>query len=389
MNFKKIELTPKIIWIIDIGTYKIKVSITKYHNKNLELIWYWEKRQDNNTYLQNNVKLLCENITEAIKKAEQDWNTVIEEIIINFPFWDIFFETAKINHIRKNTENEIDKEELGQIINEVKDISLRKAFENIKINYTFDKENLKLIISNITNILVDKNETKKLIGKNPKEVNISILNVFIPRTKYELIESIWRSIDKKIIKILPWEYCIAKLDYNKKDLVIIDLWNTFTSVIVKENNNIIWVKKVAIWIQDLIKEISNNHKKTRIEVINSIDENLYLEEKKWFLDIFEDIISITLEDILWDKICPNNFFMIWWWSNKFIKNHLQNLDFNKLWIKMIQKINFADLNSEHINDINSSKSNLNIYSIMKCSQEFIKREKDPIEDLLKEIMSEF
>ena len=46
MNFIKKEIKPKLIWIIDIWTYKIRVWICKIIKKDVELIWYWEKRQD-------------------------------------------------------------------------------------------------------------------------------------------------------------------------------------------------------------------------------------------------------------------------------------------------------------------------------------------------------
>jgi hypothetical protein len=51
-------------------------------------------------------------------------------------------------------------------------------------------------------------------------------------------------------------------------------------------------------MNDLIKEIRQNHKFTRVEIIKKIDEDIFLDEKKEFLGIFKDIIAITLEDIL-------------------------------------------------------------------------------------------
>jgi hypothetical protein len=73
---------------------------------------------------------------------------------------------------------------------EIKKICLKKSFKNIKQNNSYKKDDLKLIISNINNILIDKSETKELLNCKPSEVTISILNIFIPRSKYEIIESI-------------------------------------------------------------------------------------------------------------------------------------------------------------------------------------------------------
>ena len=93
MNFVKQEIKPKIIWIIDIGTYKIRVWICKIINRDVELIWYWEKRQDEDFIVMQeiqNLKWVTENIALAIKKAEKDWNIEVNDIIINIPTTNIF-----------------------------------------------------------------------------------------------------------------------------------------------------------------------------------------------------------------------------------------------------------------------------------------------------------
>jgi hypothetical protein len=62
-------------------------------------------------------------------------------------------------------------------------------------------------------------------------------------------------------------------------------------------------------MSDLIKRIRQNHKFTRAEIIKKIDEDIFEQEKNGFLEIFKDIIAITLEDILRGQICPNTFFI--------------------------------------------------------------------------------
>lgn len=85
MNFIKKEIEANIIGIIDIGTYKARVAITQYKNKDLTLIGYGEKRQENN-YDGDHTLQICENISDGIKKAELDGNIKINDIIINIPF---------------------------------------------------------------------------------------------------------------------------------------------------------------------------------------------------------------------------------------------------------------------------------------------------------------
>ena len=111
MNFTKKKIKPEIIWIIDIWTYKSRTAITKYHNKELELIWYWEKRQDFLNNYKENLSWIIKNIEDSIVKAEKNWNIKIKNIVLNIPFEEVFFEVTKINYIRKDTSKKIDDEE--------------------------------------------------------------------------------------------------------------------------------------------------------------------------------------------------------------------------------------------------------------------------------------
>ena len=411
MNFTTNKIASKIIWIIDIGSYKIRVWICKFHNWEFELIWYWEKRQDfkHITAIQDfiNIKSICENISHAIKKAEDNCRksiptfSIIENIVLNIPFEEIFIESNTVNYKRKNyDENIIDnwkiinKYELLNILKYITETSINKHYNKIYNISWYNKEDLRLIIWWITEILADNKSTQTLLKKSPKEIDISILNIFIPESKYEIINSIWRALNKNIIKIIPSEFALTKLFEKKKEIVIIDLWSFYTSIIVKKNNQILWIRKISIWIDSLIKKIKNNHKITYIEIINSIDKNLYNEEKEKFLLIFTNILIITLEEILEKYICPNNFFMTWWWSNNFVKKYLKNINLNKNNLKIAKSIDFIkpeiefiENSSEEISmNSNYSKSNLNIYAMMVSTLDFIKKENDPIEKSLKEIL---
>jgi len=399
MNFIKKEIKPKIIWIIDIWTYKIRVWICKIINRNVELIWYWEKRQDEEYVIMQelqNLKWISENISQAIKKAEIDWEIEIEDVIINLPTPNLFFEFSKINHIRENTEKEINDNELYEIMNIVELLSLKKHFKNIKENSWYKKNDLKLLISNISKITNDNIEVKKLVWSNPKEVNISLLNVFIPESNYETVSYMSKAIWKNIINIIPSEFAITWLFKETTDVVIIDLWNSHTSIIVKKNGNIEWAKKLSFWINDLIKQIRKNYNLTKNDIIESIDLDRFVPEKLDFLNIFKDILTITLQEILWEKVSPNTFFMAWGWSNRFVKNYLSNINFNDSELKIVWKIEYICPSIDFIDTkitnnpiwIDWAKSNINIFAMIKTALDFIKKDKNKIEQTLKKVIAD-
>lgn len=399
MNFKRNEIPAKYIWIIDIWTYKIRVWICKILNRNVELIWYWEKRQDINDIdlLEiKNLENVCQNINQAIEKAQNDAKIKIEDFMINVISPNLFFESSKINYVREN-DKIIDEKEAYEILKDLEGQAFRNHYKRIKNSTWYNKSDLKLIISDVLDLSIDsESNNTNIIWTNPKNISLSILNIFITENKFEFKDQIWKYLKKNITNIIPSEFALLSLFQDKKDIIIIDLWNSHTSIIVKKDNFVLWAKKLSFWINDLIKKIRKNYSLTRIDIINRIDTDNFINEKIEFLEIFKDIIAISLEDMLKDEVCPNNFFMVWWWANKFIKNYLENESFNNYNLKIVKKINFISPKIDFIDDkitenpewIDAVKSNINIYAMIKTILDFIKKDKSKIERTLKEIIEE-
>lgn len=399
MNFKRNEIPAKYIWIIDIWTYKIRVWICKILNRNVELIWYWEKRQDINDIdlLEiKNLENVCKNINQAIEKAQNDAKIKIDDFMINVISPNLFFESSRINFLR-DKDLEIDEKEAYEILKNLESQAFRNHYKRIKNSTWYNKSDLQLIISDVLNLSIDsENNAKNIIWTNPKNINLSILNIFVTENKTEFRNYISKYLKKNIVNIIPTEFALLSLFHDKKSVIIIDLWNSHTSIIVKKDNFILWAKKLSFWINDLIKRIRLNYNLTKIDIINTIDSENFLNEKTEFLEIFKDIIAISLEDILKDEVCPDNFFMVGWWANKFIKNYLEETNFNNYNLKILKSIKFISPKIDFIDDkitenpewIDAVKSNINIYAMIKTALDFIKKDKSKIERTLKEIIEE-
>lgn len=166
-----------------------------------------------------------ESRTQCMKKSEKNSNKL--------SLLRAVFLIKKINLKRKDSIEPINKKELEKILEESEEIALRRTTQNIKQISWFKKEELKLIIWNIVKMDLDKNKEKVIIWKVWKNINISFLNIFIPISKYNLINYIWNAINKKIIKIIPTEYSIAKV-FPQNDLVIVNIWANITYVTIKK-----------------------------------------------------------------------------------------------------------------------------------------------------------
>lgn len=399
MVFKKEEIKPRYVGVIDFWTYKIRVWICKILNKDVELIWYWEKRQelDDISLLEiKNLESVCNNIKLAINKAEIDAKAKVSEFVINVISHNLFFESTKVDYIREK-KTEIDDDELYEIVKYLEETAFRISYRRIKNLSWYNKNDLKLIINNISNIKLDNEYySKTLVWTNPIDISASILNIFVTESKFDLKNSISKYLNKEIINIIPTEYALLALFPDRKNIVIIDLWNSHISVVIKKDNYVLWAKKLSFWINDLIKNIRKNYKLSRMEIIKTIDTDNFLLEKAEFLEIFKDIITITLEDILRWEICPSNFFITWWWANRFVKDYLEDLNFNSFNLKIAKKVNYVspkinfidDKITENPNWIDWVKSNINIYAMIKATLDILKKDKSKLEKTIKKIVED-
>jgi len=87
--FTKQHIPAKVLCIIDIGSYKLRVCAAAFKNKKISILGYHEKRQDTSFFANQeckNLPGLCKNITDALKKLEKDLDISLDEIVINYPF---------------------------------------------------------------------------------------------------------------------------------------------------------------------------------------------------------------------------------------------------------------------------------------------------------------
>jgi hypothetical protein len=367
MSFKNTKLLNDTIWIIDIWSFKIRVWICEIKTSNISLIWYWEKRQDNKLLdCQDFIDLewISKNINDAISKAEKDAWVKIKKIIINTSILSIIFASSNYSY---KFEEKTDIKDINKKIDNINSKILKQQYDSIYDNKWYKKNNLKLILQ------------KKYINisENKKNIKLNNLNIFITESQQESLDFITHSLWKEVLQIVANEYCLLSLYEKHKNIVLLDLWHTNLSIIVKKDAHIIWIKKIPFWINDLIKKIRKNYSIPKNEIIKTIENDIYLKEKDIFLALFNDILTLSLKEILWDNICPKNFSVIWGWANNFIKNYLIHWSKINKKLNIVWKIKFINPDikimekTTNKNWIDDAKSNINFYALMQESIHFI------------------
>jgi hypothetical protein len=254
------------------------------------------------------------------------------------------------------------------------------------------KEDLSLILSNISNLSIDWKKVHSIYKKSWEDIKIKLLNTFIPKSNFDIIKNVSSFLKKDIFKIIPEEYSITKLWNKWKSEVFIDIWNSSTSISIKNwDESLKWALRLDIGIWDLVKDISKTDNRGRWEIIKKLDrDDLFKEEKKDFLIIFSDILVEWLKEILEGEICPNTFILVWWWANNFfIKEYLTSKDFNLLGIKMLKNIDFVSASIDEIRKISWIEdilkiSNINIIAQIITTKNILNSENDIMEKALQE-----
>ncbi len=403
-NFKKVKINSQNIAIIDLWSYKIRVAICNFTKEIWKINWwkikllsFAEKRQsiwdiENNQI--NNLENVCENIKIAIEKAEKNAWIKINDIIINNTFFPSFLESSKINYKRKSKDNIISNEELKEILNDIEKQTIKNQIKKIEKKFLFFKQDLNIIVNHISSIKIDNKKVDDLIWIPWEKISFFITNVYITKSSYSEISYISKYINKNLIKIIPEEFSLTKLWEKDKDIVIIDIWNSSSYVIIKNNSwNIIWSLKIEVWIETLINKIKQNSSLTRSEIIKKIDRDDFAKiEKKEFLEIYSFLIIEALKEINKDNICPNNFFIIWGgWNNNFFKNYFKKIKFENFWLKINKNIKFLIPDVKKIAKIENveeilNKSNLNLISLIITYNYLIHKSQNKIEKIAEKIL---
>lgn len=400
MSFIDKLIPSKKILVVDVGTYKVKAAICEQKDGDFEVVWYGEKRQELNDIIHGeiwNIEWICETIEKAFLKAATDSELNPKDMIINIPTQAIISEVNKINYKRDSKNTEIDLRELDDIIAKVENLSLQKAKKSITEKTGYQDIDMKLIVSSINKISIDGQQVTNPIGFTGENISISTLNIFIPLSKYHLIQTIWNYLWKNIVSIVPLEFSIPKIaEYSSltyEDLIFVDIWNTKTTIIIQKSWAITGFNRIDIWTGDLIKIIYEKTGDLTTNIIKKLDDDKnYIEEKKEFFELWKEWFLIAIKDVLADEASPNKLFLTWGWNNLFMRKLLEELDLSKEWLKCL-KTNFSVYDDKIVNEINyiksdnlKDKTNINLLSQVICAKEIINMKKDPVAEILKKVV---
>jgi len=398
MNFTKKHIAPAYLGIIDIGSYKIRISACKFLNKKVSILGYTEKRQDTSIFVNQectNLPALCEDIDDTIKKLEKESSIILDRVVINFPFWELFVATKKINYKRRLPHSPIDHDELEIIIKKAEEISLKKLTSEIYETNSIGKEEIELILSRINSFKIDGITKEMVIWEQWENIKISVLNVFVPLSKHNLINHVGNIIEKKIMRTLPSEFCLTKL-FPEEDMIVLSVGSTQTSISIKKQSELVGISKIGIGMNDLLVKISENTWETSNYILERINTNDYENEKQAFLMIWTEAILIGIKEIVGEDICPHHIALFGGGGNNvFIRKALEKLYFESHGIRIVSNLDFLEIDhQDFLDEIDLlshkkiSEINLDSLALILETNHILSREKDSVSKSLRNVVKD-
>lgn len=399
MSFINKIIPSKKIILIDVWTYKVKTALCEYKNHEITVVSYAEKRQENSDIIWSeiaNIEWVSDTIEKTLDRLLKDSKLNPNDIIINIPTSTIISSWKTLNYTRENFDENITIEELDYIIAKAEKEALDEAKIEIQNKTGYSEVDMKLITSSITDINIDGFRVTNPIWFTWKNINLSVLNIFIPASRYNIINTIGSFLWKNILSIIPLEFSLPKIlswsDYAYDDVIFVDVWNTKSSLIIQKNWVIIWFDKINLWINDLIKSIKEKTWETTIEIIKNIQkEDKYQKEKKEFLEVFEEWFIITLKEILKSNLVPYKILLSGWWDNNFLREHILKINLSKHTLHSIKPFSFINIDFEKDIKINwdkkvFDKTNIWLLSMIIASKEIVQYKNNPILSIIRNFL---
>lgn len=399
MSFISKIIPSKKVILIDVGTYKVKTALCEYKNNEMNILSYAEKKQEASDIIGSeiaNIEAMSNTIAHCLDKLLQESNTNPHDIVINIPTSTIISCGKNLHYTRSISDENITIEELDYIIAKAEKEALEEAKTQIQNKTWYSEVDMKLITSSITEINIDGFKVSNPLWFTGKNIHLSLLNIFIPASRYHIINTIASYLEKNILSIIPLEFSLPKVlssgDYAHDDVVFIDIWNTKTSLIIQKAGVIIGFDKVNLWIHDLIKTIKERSGETTIEVIKNIqDESKYTKEKQEFLSVWEEWLIITLKEILQGNLVPYKLLISGGWDNPFVRDYISKISLSKYGLHSLKPFCFINIDFEKDIKINGDKkifdkTNIGLLSMIIASKEVIQYKNNPILSIIKNFL---
>lgn len=280
-------------------------------------------------------------------------------------------------------------QEIDLMIKKVESESFVRVRKKCKEQYGIANDDIRLVSSTITNIIIDEKVVMNPIGFTGKNIRLTVINIFAPASEFNVIRSIVASLGKQIISLIPTPLIFPKLietsDYADDNAYIIDIGHSHTTILLTENNQILSFETFPTGTEMLVHLIEETYPDlSPIQIENilcgsikdvSIQNELQVFNE-YILDLFSGFIQNQKNPIKQKHLfCYGGFF--------------ENKQFFHIFSDAFEAVYGSSLRKHRLIDVVEAPENndkMLTYGLALIAQELLLVKKDPIVRILRYVL---
>lgn len=336
---------------VDLGLYRVRAGIYDLSAWSLVCSGFSSVRQSRKNWIDGvvaDIWGIARNIEQAILQAGHTYETIPDDIIISFPSRSFVSDSITTQYTRADPDAPLTMQEIDTMIKRIEKESHERAYVKSRKQFGISNDDLRLVSSTIIAIAVDGKKVTSPIGFTGGRVRLTVLNVFVPSSEFNIIRSIISRLGKRAISLIPEPLILPKViedtDLSRMKNYVVDIGYWHTTVTILSDNEILGFETFPYgteMLMGLIWAERPGYSSLQIENIictpSEFDDPVHRECLDEFLLYIRDLIfgylhaeniNITLENLL----LHGNIF-----ENKLIRQEFANLFQETLWHKLVTK----------------------------------------------------
>jgi hypothetical protein len=195
-------------------------------------------------------------IDRAIHEACRHVKDIPDDIIVGFSPMTCIHDHMVSQYMREDEAAPLTMEELDMMIEKIEKSSLQRAKEKAKTEYGVIHDDIRLISSTLTSIMIDGKNVTHAIGLPGKYVRIHVLNIFALASEYNVLRSIIASLKKRPISLVPipllFSKIIEKTKMSEEETIFIDIGYSNVTIVFQKDQEITFFDTFEIGSKMLI-----------------------------------------------------------------------------------------------------------------------------------------
>lgn len=179
---------------------------------------------------------------------------------MSFPSHAFISDLITTQYARADSERMLTIQEIDTMIKRIERTSHERVRAKNQKQFGVNGDDLRLVSSTIVSIQIDGRNVTSPIGFSGNRVRLTILNVFVPSSEFNIIRSIVSHIDKQIISLIPEPLILPKLIEDIHNITgsicLIDIGYGHSTITIMQNNEILGFEIFPYGVEMFMEQIA-------------------------------------------------------------------------------------------------------------------------------------